>query len=125
MYQHFKENLFRAFRRCKRIYSIPYEWDRNRSQIRIVNEQRYRRTFLNLTIIDCLYTFTTLISYLMVIHSEGSLISKIVSIGVAATACIFTWIRFMHATLGEIVPFLNAMITFQRVNRDPGKPLMN
>jgi heme/copper-type cytochrome/quinol oxidase subunit 4 len=122
MYEYFKENLFKSLRRCRKYFSISYEWNNKTSQISLIQDQQYRKIFRMLTCFHYLYIILTAIAFLLVIRYESSLVLKILSIGVVSLASIVIWIGYMHSScLHDIVQFLNAMITFQRVDVDFGK----
>jgi hypothetical protein len=69
----------------------------------------------------CFYIGITIVSLLLVIRFETSLILTMLGFGVAILAWVLICIRFMHSGFREIVPFLNAMISFQRENVNIGK----
>jgi hypothetical protein len=122
MYEYFKENLFKSLRRCRKYFSISYEWDNKTNQISLIQDQRYRKIFRLLTCFHYLYIILTIISFLLVIRYERSLVLRILSIGVASLASIVIWIHYMHSSfLNDIVQFLNAMIKFQRQDVNFGK----
>jgi heme/copper-type cytochrome/quinol oxidase subunit 4 len=122
MYEYFKENLFKSLQRCKKYFSVAYEWNNKTSQISLIQDQRYRKIFRMLTWFYYLYILITVIAFLLVIRYESSLVLTILSIGVASLASIVIWIHYMHLSfLNNIVSFLNAMIKFQRQDVSFGK----
>jgi uncharacterized membrane protein len=122
MYEYFKENLFKSLQRCRKYFSISYEWNNKTSQISLIQDQLYRKTFRMLTCFHYVYIILTIISFFLVMRYENSLVLIILSIGVVSLASIVIWFRYMHLSfLNDIIPFLNAMIKFQRLDLDFGK----
>jgi uncharacterized membrane protein (DUF485 family) len=111
--------------RCKKRYSVPYEWNKKTNQFQLVQNQRYRKIYRSVSSFDCSYTFITMLSSFLVIRFETSQMLTILSTGMTTTACMMGCVRFMHSKFQDIVPFLNAMITFQRVNVHIGKTEIN
>jgi hypothetical protein len=125
MYESFNDVLSKALRRCKKCYSVPYEWNEKTSQFQLAQNQRYCKTYRNVTSFDCSYTLITILSSLLMMRFKTSQMLIILSTGITTGACMMGGIRFMHSTFQDIVPFLNAVITFQRVNVHIGKTEIN
>jgi hypothetical protein len=121
MYEHFTEILFRALKRCKRYYSLPYHWDGKSRQFTLIKDERYCRIFRMLIRFHYFYLLITIISLLLVFGFETNLILKISSVAVAVACSIITLVAYMHLTFHDVVPFLNVMIIFQRMNPNIGK----
>jgi hypothetical protein len=125
MYESFNDVLSKALRRCKKCYSVPYEWNEKTSRFQLIQNQGYCKTYRSVSSFDCSYTLITILSSLLVIRFETSQMLIILSTGITTGACMMGGIRFMHSTFQDIVPFLNAVITFQRVNVHIGKTEIN
>jgi uncharacterized membrane protein (DUF485 family) len=125
MYESFNEILSKALRRCKSCYSVPYEWNTKTNQFQLVQNQGYRKIYRSVSRFVCFNIFITILSSLLAIRFETTQMLTIVSTGVTTCACMMGCLRFMHSTFQDILPFLNAMITFQRVNLHIGKAEIN
>jgi hypothetical protein len=123
MYEYFTENLCKALKRCKRYWSVPYEWDKKTRLIKLIINPRYSRNFRMLMRLACFYTLITVSSLCLVISFESNLILKIFSIAVVSSAILLTYFRYMNLLTfhDDTVPFLNAMTIFQRMNANIGK----
>jgi hypothetical protein len=123
MYEYFTKNLCKALKRCRRYWSVPYEWDRKTRLIKLIINPRYSRNFRMLMRLACFYILITVLSLILVFRFESSLILKIFSIAVVNSAILLTGFRYMHllAFHNDTVPFLNAMTIFQRKNLNIGK----
>jgi hypothetical protein len=126
MYEYFNKQLRKALNRCIRCYSVPYGWYGNAYPIKSITNPRYCKIYRMLMSFGCFYVGITILSLLLVIRFERSLILTMLGFGVAILAWVLTCIRFMHSGFRhDIVPFLNAMISFQRANVNIGKSKIN
>jgi hypothetical protein len=121
MYEYFNKQLRKAMNRCIRCYSVPYGWYGKTSPIKSITNPRYCKIYRMLMSFGCFYIGITIVSLLLVIRFETSLILAMLGFGVAILAWVLICIRFMHSGFREIVPFLNAMISFQKENINIGK----
>jgi hypothetical protein len=124
MYAHFWDQFLPELERLKRIWSTPYIWNYKEQRFQLIRCLSYLKTFRTLSIIFALHMPFIYWNLLQTLQNETNILLRVCALwgtGITSAITVVRWMYQRQRVSADIVKLLNAAVSFENLNIQPGK----